>query len=157
MRHLVVGWGNPIAGDDGVGWRAAELVRARGRDAADPEVIVSSRGGIQLAERLLGYDRAIILDASVGSPVGAVTRREFTAPAEDRPAQGRCGHDGTLPAALEALCRLGADTLPRRVVLLTLCVPPPERWCSRVSPSAEAGAVRLARAAWEELKEGRNV
>ena len=37
-RTLVVGLGNPILGDDGVGWRVAEEVRAR---LTDPDVTVT--------------------------------------------------------------------------------------------------------------------
>ncbi|OYY92853.1 MAG: hypothetical protein B7Y41_13925 [Hydrogenophilales bacterium 28-61-23] len=59
---LVVGLGNPILGDDGVGWRVAELVRAN-LDDPDVEVLCLSLGGLSLMEYLAGYRRAIIVDA----------------------------------------------------------------------------------------------
>lgn len=59
-KTLVVGLGNPILGDDGVGWRVAEAVKA-----ARPSLDVSclSLGGLSLMEQLIGYRRAVIIDA----------------------------------------------------------------------------------------------
>lgn len=63
---LVVGLGNPILGDDGIGWRVAEAVveelAARG-SAPAVEVECLALGGLSLMERLVGYKRAIIVDA----------------------------------------------------------------------------------------------
>ena len=52
MRHLIIGLGNPILGDDGVGIRVAEEVR-RGLPtclASRTEVTEASVGGLRLAE-----------------------------------------------------------------------------------------------------------
>jgi hydrogenase maturation protease len=73
MKTIVIGLGNPILGDDGVGWKVAEEVRKQlslvnapdpqgeGRD--DVEVELFSLGGISLMEHLIGYERAILIDA----------------------------------------------------------------------------------------------
>ena len=73
MKTIVIGLGNPILGDDGVGWKVAEEVRKQlilvnapdpqgeGRDYVDVEVL--SLGGISLMEYLIGYDRAVLIDA----------------------------------------------------------------------------------------------
>ncbi len=61
-KTLVLGLGNPILGDDGVGL----LVTAQLKTIIDlPHVSISSTelGGINLLELLAGYDRAIIVDA----------------------------------------------------------------------------------------------
>lgn len=61
---LVVGLGNPLLGDDGVGWRIAEQVRCElaGMNRA-VEVDCLAVGGLRLMERLVGYDRVILIDA----------------------------------------------------------------------------------------------
>lgn len=75
MKTLIVGLGNPILGDDGVGWRVAEEVRKKllppssatprplgeGSHVVDVECL--SLGGISLMEHLIGYQRAILIDA----------------------------------------------------------------------------------------------
>ncbi len=77
MHTLIVGLGNPILGDDGVGWRVAEAVSARSGiplgDAPlplDPTRIQNpvtieryALAGLSLMERLIGYERVILIDS----------------------------------------------------------------------------------------------
>ena len=63
MKTLIVGLGNPVLGDDGVGWKVAEKICQQ--LPADTPVVVDylSLGGISLMEHLIGYDRAVLIDA----------------------------------------------------------------------------------------------
>lgn len=81
MKTLVIGLGNPILGDDGVGWVVAEKVRAlldgnysKEYASGMVEVDCAALGGLSLMERITGYDRVVIIDAmSTGSqPLGSV-------------------------------------------------------------------------------------
>lgn len=74
---LIVGLGNPILGDDGVGWRVAEEVSARsgiplgdaplpGLSQPKPAPVTIERyslAGLSLMERLTGFDHVIIVDS----------------------------------------------------------------------------------------------
>jgi hydrogenase maturation protease len=62
MKALVLGIGNPILSDDGVGIRVAHEV---GRNLSDPQVAVSetSAAGLSLLDSMLGYDKIVIIDA----------------------------------------------------------------------------------------------
>jgi len=74
---LIAGLGNPILGDDGVGWHVAEEVSARSGvplgDASlqypTPENLSSltiecyALAGISLMERFTGYDKVILIDS----------------------------------------------------------------------------------------------
>jgi hydrogenase maturation protease len=62
MRTLVLGLGNPILTDDGVGIRAVRAARAccQPGEAAFAEASV---GGLRLLDVLEGYERVIIVDA----------------------------------------------------------------------------------------------
>jgi len=149
MTILIIGWGNPLAGDDGLGWAAAERVRDRLRGVPDVEVVATARGALRVAERMLGHDRVIVLDAAVGEGFGIV--RSEIRPAEmddDQPV----GHDGTLHDAISALRRLGGDGLPERIVLLSVPIPTPRDWCDEVSDAASEAAAQLANAAIAELE-----
>jgi hydrogenase maturation protease len=70
MKTLILGLGNPILGDDGVGWVVAEQVRTLlskpKSGIADPqsvEVDTASLGGLSLMERLTDAERVILVDA----------------------------------------------------------------------------------------------
>ncbi|HNH78021.1 MAG TPA: hydrogenase maturation protease, partial [Anaerolineales bacterium] len=74
MKTLVVGLGNPILGDDGVGWKVAEEVRAQLSEAGlDVDVECLSLGGISLMEHLIGYSRVILVDSfALDEPIGSI-------------------------------------------------------------------------------------
>jgi len=68
MRTRVIGLGNTILSDDGVGIYAAREIRRRlvesGRcDAAD--VVETEVGGFTLMELMAGWDRVILMDATL--------------------------------------------------------------------------------------------
>jgi hydrogenase maturation protease len=72
-RALVVGLGNPMLGDDGVGWRVAEEVKKQLPLGLPVDVDCLSLGGISLMEHLIGYGRAILIDAfALEEPVGSI-------------------------------------------------------------------------------------
>lgn len=73
MKTLVAGLGNPILGDDGVGWKVAEAVKKQLPRGLCVDVDCFSLGGISLMEHLIGYDRAILIDAfTVDEPTGSI-------------------------------------------------------------------------------------
>ena len=83
MKTLIIGLGNPILGDDGVGWVVAEQVRSvlLNPQSTIPnpqsvEVDCASLGGLSLMERLTDAERVILVDAifTGTQPVGTVSR-----------------------------------------------------------------------------------
>jgi hydrogenase maturation protease len=72
-RVFVLGLGNPILGDDGVGWRVAEEIKKQLPPDLPVDVDCLSLGGMSLMEHLIGYDRAILIDAlALEEPVGSI-------------------------------------------------------------------------------------
>lgn len=110
MKRLVIGLGNPILGDDGVGWRIAEFVQHHPDLPAGVEIDYLAVGGISLMERLVGYDWAILIDAIITHqhPIGTVISLNL----DDLPDRdiGHLGspHDATLQDALKMGRGLGA-------------------------------------------------
>lgn len=81
MKTLVIGLGNPILGDDGIGWIVAGRVGALLAEnqpelnaSRSIEVDCAALGGLSLMERLTGFERVVIIDAmSTGrQPIGTV-------------------------------------------------------------------------------------
>jgi hydrogenase maturation protease len=111
---LVVGLGNPILGDDGVGWRVAERVR-EAVDDPDVAVLCLSLGGLSLVEHLAGYRKVMIVDAmTTGAPPGTLHR--FAAGAAEEPGAQHTAsvHDLSLASALALGRELGLD-LPAEI------------------------------------------
>lgn len=63
-RTLVLGVGNPILGDDGVGISVARILKEHLGELVDVEIGEAYIGGLQLAESIIGYDTAYIIDAT---------------------------------------------------------------------------------------------
>lgn len=73
---LVIGYGNPLRQDDGLGWRAAELVRESGAPA---EIVVCHQLTPELLLRFESARIAIFLDAAIDQPPGEIRSRAVTA------------------------------------------------------------------------------
>jgi hydrogenase maturation protease len=125
IKTLIVGLGNPILGDDGIGWRVAEDFQraiAQQRPANEQiEVDFLSVGGLRLMERLIGYDRAIIIDAITTGEYPQGTVRRFSLEELPNRAVGHMSsaHDTTLQNALEAGKTFGAQ-LPKRIDIVAV-------------------------------------
>lgn len=114
---LVVGLGNPILGDDGVGWRVVEELRRRlGDRQAEIEIDCASLGGLSLMERMLGYRWVILVDSMETGQVALGSVRAFPLGALPDPLSGHSAsaHDTSLPTAIQAAKAMGAE-VPLRV------------------------------------------
>lgn len=125
MKTLVIGLGNPILGDDGVGWKVAEAVSARlssGRlPAASVEVDCAALGGLSLMERMVGYDRAIVIDA-IGTgqhTPGEVYHFDLDDLYDPSAGHTTAVHDVSLMTAVRLGRSMGA-ALPRRITVVAV-------------------------------------
>jgi hydrogenase maturation protease len=62
MKTLVLGLGNPILSDDGVGIKAAHEV-ANQLNNPQVTVVETSTAGLSLLDSIVGYDKVVIIDA----------------------------------------------------------------------------------------------
>jgi len=116
-KTVVVGLGNPILSDDGVGIRVAELLREQVIPNGGFEVIIACVGGLRLMEALVGYRRAIIVDAMLSGsrPPGSVQLLPLEATGNTR--NLFCAHDGELVSALALGRDLGLE-LPEQIEIV---------------------------------------
>lgn len=106
MKILVLGLGNPILGDDAIGLRVARAVASVLHGRQDIEVGEDYYGGLRLMERMIGYDRAILIDALVsGGRPGTI---HHLTPHDLPTAHTSSSHDVNLPAALAVGYQAGA-------------------------------------------------
>jgi hydrogenase maturation protease len=127
MKTIVIGLGNPILGDDGVGWNVASAVNAyllshaalrTPPDGNHIDVEFLSLGGISLMENLVGYGRAILIDAVTGDQEPGSIR---ICPLREMPDHAAMhitsAHDTSLQTALELGKAMGAE-LPEDVTIV---------------------------------------
>lgn len=108
---LVVGLGNPILTDDGVGWHVVHLLRQTLDQTRDmlPEIIMACVGGLSLAELLVGYQRVVIVDAVMTGQCIPGNIHQFDLTALPETLHSSSAHDTNLKTALQALQRLGVQ------------------------------------------------
>ena len=117
MKTLIMGIGNSLLGDDGVGVHIARRL-SRLIEDENVDVMDANMGGLNLLDFILGYDKLIIIDAimtnrkqvgeiyrlgqeEIGEPLYAVTSP----------------HHFNLPATIEIGRRLFPDEMPKEVVI----------------------------------------
>ena len=159
-RVVIVGLGNPVLGDDGVGWRVADEVERRLTAertasagygaAASPRTVDVERlgvGGLRLMEFLADYDEAILVDAAEyrGRPAGEV--RSCLLEELDGPGAGHLdsAHDASLVTALALGRKLGAS-LPDRIHVVTVQAINTGDFSEELSPEVEAAVPAAASA-----------
>jgi hydrogenase maturation protease len=120
MKTIVIGLGNPILGDDGIGWRVAQKVR--NQLDSDTDVAFLSVGGISLMEHLIGYERVILIDAflSDGEP-GLIRVAQLDGIPDYSAFHITSAHDTSLQTALQLGRDLGAQ-LPDDITVVGISI-----------------------------------
>jgi len=149
---LVLGMGNPILSDDGVGLLVADRLRESPLPQ-DVEVALSEVGGLRLLELVRGFTRVIIIDAlrspaESGRHPGEVHRYE----AKDFKGGHRYGsaHSIGLDTALEIGHKLGYD-MPGEVTVFAIEAEDVETFGEELSPPVAAAAERVFALVREEV------
>ena len=149
---LVLGMGNPILSDDGVGLLVADRLR-EGPLPDSVEVVQSEVGGLRLLELVRGFTRVIIIDAlrspaESGRHPGEVYRYE----AKDFKGGHRYGsaHSIGLDTALEIGHKLGYD-MPEEVTVFAIEAEDVETFSEELSPLVAAAAERVFELVREEV------
>jgi hydrogenase maturation protease len=150
MKTLVLGLGNPLLRDDAVGLHVARRLQPLLGGSPDVEVDEDYRGGLRLMERLIGFDRAIIIDAICsGARPGTVLR---LAPDGVPTQHSASAHDANLRTALDLGRRAGAS-LPadNSIALIGIEASDVLSFDERLTPDVEAAIPRAIRMVLDEV------
>jgi hydrogenase maturation protease len=152
---LVLGLGNPILGDDGVGWRVAEQVRsATAGQAQAADVDCAALGGLSLMERMLGYGRVILVDSMwTGTcPEGSVSVCSLDDLVNPGAGHTASPHDTSLVTALRTAELMGAE-VPHRVDIVAIETRACYDFSEALTPSATSALPIATRKVLELLGE----
>jgi len=116
MKTIVLGVGNPILSDDGVGIQVAQQIKQR---INDPNIVVEEAltAGMNLLDLILGYDKAIIIDAvkTCTTRNGEVHRYKLS----DLSTIHSCNpHDVSLSEAITLAKKLGEERIPHEIIII---------------------------------------
>jgi hydrogenase maturation protease len=151
-KTLILGLGNTLLCDDGVGLYVAAELKKR---ITQPEVTVLETGvaGLSLLDLLVGYDRAIIVDAiqTVDGKTGQVYR---LAPEAFGTAQRTASAHGIdFPTALEFGRKLGLH-LPNQITIFAVEVSDITTFREECTAEVQKAIPKCIEMVLEELKKG---
>jgi len=147
MKTIVIGLGNPVLGDDGVGWRIVETIQqALGvPNTIQPDVDFNclAVGGLSLMEHLIGYEWAILVDAlSLGRlPLGDIYCLKLTDLPDHITGHTGSAHDTSLQTALQMGKATGAN-LPDEILVVGVETHNAYEFSEKLSPQVEAAIPR---------------
>ena len=159
MNTIIVGLGNPILGDDGIGWKVAEEVKrqlsssshhaAQGNGSDETggyiDVEFLSLGGISLMEYLIGYQRAILIDAiSSDRETGSVIVAKLSELSDYSAFHMTSAHDTSLQNALRLGQTMGAD-LPEDVTVVGIATKHIYDFSEELSPAVAEAVPKAAK------------
>jgi hydrogenase maturation protease len=150
MKTLVLGLGNPLIADDRVGLRVVAELKPLLAGRSDIEVGEDYWGGLRLMERMVGFDRAVVVDAiCTKAPPGTIHR---LTPDSIPTQKSNSAHDMTLPTAL-ALGRQVDAHLPldKNIRLIGIEAEDVLTFTEHCTPAVEAAIPQAVQAVLEEL------
>ena len=158
MKTLIVGLGNPILTDDGVGVKVAYLLEDILTDEEqDITITEAGVGGLRLMELMIGYDRVIIIDAIMqcnGNKPGTIHRMTLDDLRTISPTQhSASAHDTTLVTALDMGQRMELP-LPDQVSIFAIEVENTLVFSEEPTPKVAEAIPIVAEAVLNELKGG---
>lgn len=154
MARLVLGVGNLLMGDEGVGVHAIHALEPLCNTLPDDVFLLDGgTGGFHLLSHLQSADSVILIDAALDDhPPGTVTHLTPRY-ASDYP-KGLSAHDIGLKDLIETAALLGY--LPR-VDLITVSIAEPQPMEVRLTPAVEAAVPEIVRRVVELVGRGVSV
>jgi len=150
MKTLVLGVGNPILSDDGVGIHVARALKGRGLPGVDVEELPAS--GLELLDMVLDYDKVVIVDA-IRTKGGAPG--EFYVLEEDdfeKSVHGASPHGINIATALVLGRKIVPDRMPDKVVFIAVEAEDLTTLSERLTESVGAAIPDIVKRVIEEVR-----
>ena len=156
-KTLILGLGNPILTDDGVGVKVAREIEQRINPAAHPglEITEASAGGLRLMEAVLDYQLVVLIDAYYLDPEtthpGKIHRMTLEDLRAVSPTQhSTSAHDTSLIIALDAAQEMGYQ-IPEEFIIYAVEVENILDFSETPTPAVAAAIPKVAEMIIEEL------
>ena len=151
-RILLLGLGNPIMGDDGVGIMVVRMVRQKIHAPPNLEFKELSVGGIRLIEEILGYDTVFIVDSiAARSTSGQI--HEFSPEQFKQSLYESSPHTTNFATALELYRKLQPSKIPGFIRIFTIDIDSHFIFSDKLTPAVQLAALKLAEQIAHEVKQ----
>lgn len=133
MKTILLGIGNPILGDDGIGIKILQILKKRitNNDIVFEEAMT---GGMNLLDIIKGFQKAILIDAIYDrqAPLGSVKRLSI----HDCATVHSCNpHDVSLAEAIQLATKLGEENIPKEIIIIGIVLhETPVEFTEKISP-----------------------
>jgi hydrogenase maturation protease len=116
MKTIIVGIGNPILGDDGVGVHIADQLK---KQINDPDITIDHAytGGMNLLDIILGYDKAILIDTIKTPSLKQGTVQQYDL-SELPTRHSHNPHDVSFSEAISLAQQLGEQRIPKEIKII---------------------------------------
>jgi len=150
LKTLILGLGNLLLRDDGVGNRAAQILENK---ISNPEVTVTETNtvGLGLLDYLPGYERVIIIDAIQTREGKAGQIHQLSLQDIVTPGYSSQTHSISLTTALELGAKLGL-ALPREVIIFAIEVADVTTFSEELTPEVEKAIPKVIKLVLRELR-----
>ncbi|MCX5997105.1 MAG: hydrogenase maturation protease [Chloroflexi bacterium] len=154
MKRLVLGIGNPIIGDDGVGFRVIEALEAD-PPAGEVALTASDVSGFAILDFIMDYDEVVIVDAiqTVNGRAGDIYRLALDDFRVTKHTPST--HDVDLPTALE-IGKILNMKLPGKISIVAIEIPDAYEFSNDLTPPVQAAVPLAAQMVKEILAESRD-
>ena len=135
MKTLILGIGNTVLTDDGVGCKVAQRLAKKLRGRSDITVKETALSGLSLLDELTGYEWLIIVDAiqTKGGKPGTIYK---LSPGDFKTGRMAIIHDLGLFSTLELGRKLEME-MPREVVIFAIEAKDMATFSEKLSPEVE--------------------
>jgi hydrogenase maturation protease len=152
LRTLVLGIGNDILGDDGIGIQVAREVNRRINED-DVEVKETSAAGLNLLELVRGYQKLFIADAILTENTEAGKIHRFPLDKLAVISSFLTPHGASLRAMLEIGNTLFPGEMPEEVIIYAVQIFDSEIVTDRISETGKVSLLEVTRLIIKEIEE----
>jgi len=116
MKTLVLGLGNTILSDDGVGVHIANEIKKR---CGKIEVLEASAAGFRVIDEIIGYDKLVLIDSIKTGKAKPGTLFRFTPDDFNKTLHHTSPHDISLFEAIEIM-KKHKEKLPNEIIIYAI-------------------------------------
>ena len=151
MRTLVLGIGNPILGDDGIGFHIAQELAKQIKDE-NIDVKDTSADGLNLLELIIGYDKLIVIDALMtkDEKVGEIYRLKPENVSQPAP-WAISPHHFNLATTIETGKRLFPKEIPEEIIVFGIGTQEVAKVTEEITAKVKEAIPRVINLVLEEL------
>ena len=150
MKTLILGVGNPILSDDGVGIHVARELGKKGLPEVHVEELAAS--GLELLDVVLDFDKVIIIDAiqttnGVPGQIHVLEERDF-----EKSVHGSSPHGVNIATALALGRKVVPERMPKKVVFIAVEAEDLINVKEQLTPKVQAALPRIVKMVEDEAK-----